>query len=664
MSPNPLTPEAFNKELRAWVKKVTGKADGGAALRVSRSTFYRNTQGDRLLSWPDLEIVVDACTSRIGPAEREIWARRWLARWQEAYAARSVADYSHDRPPATGPESIDAPSRARFLFPRARVAPLESGPVIDGVELETLLNTWRRHPTSNLFFLSGTSGSGKTTEARAWVGANPDVRYGTLLDEGTDLLQQLHDGTDPGAASGKIVVIDDFDLVTMPDGALTRPDLRTLRGFLGRKGRCVVLSKRNLRTDRDELAEQLRSPSRLDDLGVVDPFVYRMLPVAAEELDATVGERDDPKLASLAAELDRVGSLMLATPMVLRQLYETTEDGVPAPRTQWDAYTVYIKHVCGQPWDRSSSRIPSQVRFRTYRDIAWDMFAGREHPMAHQRQLIAVPRVAEWLQENMHRDLDLTRQRDYLTYEWTSDLLRHAEIFGATERTTDSVESAAFTHSTFYKYFVAEAIRDRLRDQRGLGLDGAQFVDATLSRLITSFVKAGFREGDLDAVALVCSRKGLSWMDRLICLYLAEERADFGDLLGCAPDGYLDELETVRHSYQSLFMRKVATFQLVVSGRVPADEYLDVVRREENNEAEDRERDVLGAVSDVTSALVRRLHSPPLDRAIPIAIYRLGQMGDITSVGHLEALARDRPEHRDGALEAIGRIKERNDRRP
>lgn len=55
-----LTPEAFNTELRRWVKSVTGKSIGEVG-GVARSTACRQTQGEKLLSLDELLRIVELC---------------------------------------------------------------------------------------------------------------------------------------------------------------------------------------------------------------------------------------------------------------------------------------------------------------------------------------------------------------------------------------------------------------------------------------------------------------------------------------------------------------------------------------------------------------------------------------------------------------------------
>ncbi|MFD7075119.1 hypothetical protein ACFV9G_12985 [Nocardioides sp. NPDC059952] len=664
MTDESLSPEQFNGDLRAWVRQVTGKADGGAGVAMARSTFYRRTSGSKLMPLDELIRVVGGAVPRtLDPAHRGEWIRKntgiWQAKWWKAYAWRG--EDTAVPVPVLGPATTAAPVPAtgsRLTFPRARVAAL-SGLTTEQatIPLVEALGRWLDNTESNLFFLTGPSGSGKTIEAREWTASKQQVRYISLRDGAVDYGDLVGEDRSP-------IVIDDFDLISSSaeEHGVTRPDLSELRSAFGRGGRFVVISKRNLQTERDELAEQLRSPARLEDLGVEDPMVVRVEPISPVEVRALGEERGgDEKLRNLAAEMERGGGFFPATPMVLKQLYASIEEGAPAPQTLWDGYTVHLKHICGQPWDRKSSRIPSRVRFQTYRDIAWDLFTGMDEPGSQEQDLIPVPRVSEWLFANLQRDLDITRQRDFLTYEWIADLLDHSEAFGVTGRTRDSVESAEFAHETFYRYFVAESIRDRLRDGRAMALDGARFVHMHLGGMVMTFLKAGFQPGDLDAVARLSVRESLSWMDRLICLYLTEEREDYGDLLDQAPQRYWDELEFVLEAFQSLFLRKAAMFQLILRGRVPVDGYLRILDREEDPRTVGRERDALRMDTDITGALIRRLQHPVLAPAIPITAYRLGQMGDITCLSHLEALTGLPPTHEVVVRTAIQRIKERHE---
>lgn len=663
MTEESLSPEKFNSDLRAWVRQVTGKADGGAGVAMARSTFYRRTSGSTLMPLDELIRVVGGAVPRtFEPARRGEWIRKntdiWQAKWWKAYAWRGEdAAVPGSVLTEAAPPAAASVTSSRLTFPRARVAALSGlATAHPTIPLMEALSHWLESPESNLFFLTGPSGSGKTIEAREWTASQEQVRYISMRDGAVDYDALLEEDRSP-------VVIDDFDLISSSaeEHGVTRPDLSELRSAFTRGGRFVVISKRNLQTERDELVEQLRSPARLEDLGVEAAMVVRVEPVSPSEVRALSEEREgDEKLRSLAVEMERGGRFFPATPMVLKHLYASLEEGTPAPRTQWDGYTVHLKHVCGQPWDRKSSRIPGRVRFQTYCDIAWDLFTGMDEPSSQEQDLIPVPRVSEWLFANLQRDLDITRQRDFLTYEWIADLLDHSEVFGMTGRTKDSVESAEFAHETFYQYFVAEGIRDRLRDGRGMALDGARFADMHWGPMVMTFLKAGLQPADIDVVARLSVRESLSWMDRLICLYLTEERDDYGDLLALAPERYWDELEFVQEAFRSPFLRKAAMFQLILRGRASVDGYLGIMVKEDRAEVS-HERDVLGWRADITEALIHRLHHPVLAPAVPITAYRLGQMGDITCLSHLEGLTDLPPSHMDVVRSAIHRIKERHE---
>ncbi|MBO0843586.1 MAG: hypothetical protein J2O46_10400, partial [Nocardioides sp.] len=324
-----LTPAAFNTELRRWVKNVTGKSIGEVG-GVARSTAYRQTQGDKLLSLEELLRIVELCVPRnLDPGQRDVFVRQnttlWRRRWEIAYAARTgtapepVAspDVPGPRSPVTGSIPITGAIPVvggvpRLRFPRARVARLFDTELAHGSwPLADLLQEWGAQERSNLFFISGSSGSGKSTEAQLWAAGQRDAAYVRLLEGPVDFVRLAEEGSER-----QVVVIDDFDLVSsLAEAPGARPDLSELRGFFARGGRCVVLSKRNLQTDSDELAEQLRSTSRLHDLGVVEPVSVRVLPVSADELDELAAKRDDARLADLATVLGGSRGRMLATPL-------------------------------------------------------------------------------------------------------------------------------------------------------------------------------------------------------------------------------------------------------------------------------------------------------------------------------------------------------------
>lgn len=663
------TPESFNRELRQWVKRLTGKSIGDIGW-MRKATAYRNTQDGNLLVPADLANLVRRCAElTVDEADQADWIRSELATWRTKWAAAEAELRSRHSPEAESRSTTDgskSPPRHsetpwshrsdRLQLPRALAAPTLTADGGKPAEpLASLLDAWLPDVGSNLFFISGPSGFGKSTEAKLWLAEHPGTKYVSLLD---GPISATLSGTQPATMP---VVIDDFDPIpTRADEGGVRPDLSQLRVFFGQGGRCVILSKRNPAVDLDELAEQLRSVSRLDGLGVHSPTVVRVLPLSYEELSQWAEVRQDARLKKIAAVVTRSAGQQLASPMIVRQLYESADESRPAPRTQFDAYTAHLNHVCGSAWDRGSSRIPGRVRFLAYRDLAWDIFAGLGSSGARRRLAISSPRVAERIQEQLQRDLATTRQRDFLTYEWTADFLSLTEIFSVTGG-ADS-ETASFTHSSYYEFFAAEAIRARLINERGLALDEAQFAEATMDSLIVSFVKAGIQEDDYDAIAALCSRDRLSWLDRMLCLYLMEERPGFKTLLSKSPEDYWTNLQRAAELFSSLFLRKATMYQQVIAGRASAWDYVELLKREEGADAETLERSLLGSSAELTASLLARLTNPELAAALPISIYRLGQMGDDSAIADLRRVSRKSTELKQASAEAIRQIQERQDR--
>lgn len=284
MTDEALSPEQFNAELRAWVKKVTGRADGGVGVSMSRSTFYRLTQGSNLMPLEELIRVVRGATPRnLDSAQHADWIRKnitiWQRKWWKAYAWRAEGG-APSGPQATSDGGVTS-GGSRFSFPRARVTVIRGMDTGDTtIRLSDALDRWLEHSDSNLFFLTGPSGSGKSVEVKDWADAHDQVAYLSLRD-GSINFDDLAMSENPSP-----MVIDDFDLIssTAEEHGVTRPDLSELRSGLGRGGRFIVISKRNLQTVRDELAEQLRSPTRMEDLGVVSPIVVRVDPISSAEL--------------------------------------------------------------------------------------------------------------------------------------------------------------------------------------------------------------------------------------------------------------------------------------------------------------------------------------------------------------------------------------------
>lgn len=648
------TASAFNKEFRVWVKSVTGGSVGELPGH-SKSINYKMTSGNNLLSLPVLHQKVEACAPKdLSGDARDAWVRHALVDWEAKWHSAERSSRSQAR----SPETTSPPQLNDLSLPRAVVTHLQPP---DGAELPlgSVLDDWHPRIESNLMFISGPSGSGKTTEVRLWMAQREVAHYLTLLDGPID--ERIASGP---PARGKVIVIDDFDpFPSLASGG--KPDLSTLRGLFTARYRCIVLSRRNPKAELDDLARQLQDTDRLDRIGAREPRVVRIRPLTQGALKTFGQEREDAKLIRLAEAIPQAFSDDLASPMVLRQLYKRLDMNASVPKTRWEAYSVYLAHLPGTTSD-DGSNIPARCRLRIYQDLAWNICTRTDEVDPLRPLTLPTTQVIATVMTKVRDDTDVARPDDLTPREWTTDFLRLDEIFGTLTGTIDEHSSARFTHQSYYEFFVAAAITERLHRPGGLKLTAEGLAEAIMDSPIMTFLKPSLTDADYQKLEGFCTVETISWLDRMLCLYLLEERSGFRDLLARAPEDYWAHLEAAYLDFSSLFLRKATLYQRVIAERASAWEYVKLLRDEENElNGEDRaralafERDLQGSSAEISASLVTRLTNPELQAAIPITVFRLGQMGDKTCVPALEALVR-RSRRLDGAVQrAIAEIERR-----
>lgn len=119
MASNPVG--SFNRALRAWVEQTTGKAIGAVdTTRFPRSSVYRQTSGNNLVSANDLRDLVAICIPK--DLTREDERKEWFAaefkplhtHWKEAAAYRADSA-DRDDPASSGGGGSDGAGLATAL---------------------------------------------------------------------------------------------------------------------------------------------------------------------------------------------------------------------------------------------------------------------------------------------------------------------------------------------------------------------------------------------------------------------------------------------------------------------------------------------------------------------------------------------------------------------
>lgn len=622
---------------------TTNKGD-----RLRRAAAYKDISYERFRKEPVKDLM-------------QVVAEELLGLWDDAQAAPAVPGpspvaASRDLDPAPWPWH---PRIETVPLPRAHASslPWSAAPHEPGTPMADVVESWGRATESNLLYVCGPMGSGKTSELSVWaMSLEPSRRPARVSMLETDPRGHLEE-----VAGQATIVIEDFDsLSTRSELGSIRPDLSWLRSAFNAGSRCVVLTRRDPEQETDELTDQVRSPNRLADLGVKNPHVVRINAVTATELRDFANEVGDERLLKLAEAIERADQMspLLMTPMILDQLYQTHGGGGIFPHNLYEAYGGYLKYVCGREYDREVSRIPGRVRYQAYVDLAWDIFRGLERRHDGGGPLdVSLVRVAERVQENVQSDRNLRMSKDFLRYEWTADFVDNGHIFGLRR---EDQGMCSFLNSGYYEYFVAEAARGLLSAGRPLGLDEARFAETTMDSPILTFLRAGLTPADLGVVAELAARGRLSWLDRLVCLYFLEEHDQFLPLLQGSPAAYWESLRTSSSQFQSLFLRKATLYQEVVVGRQPAQAYIDLLHEQERAVDLALERQLLRSGIGITESLLARLENPGLTAARPITIYRLGQMGNNASaIPVLQWAMESDNDLRSLAEAAISQIEER-----
>lgn len=576
-------------------------------------------------------------------------------------AARAPAQAGVD----LAPRHIVAPrARPAVPLPPPRVRSLQwsEHAYPEGTTIIEVIEHWYADTDSNLLYVCGPLGSGKSARLQAWAATlPPDQALMPVSMLEVDPRQRLDRVNSPVT-----VAIEDFDsLSSRSEWGAIRPDLSWLRNAFAAGARCIVLTRRNPDSDADELSAQLRNSGRLRDLGVQEPHVVRVEPMAVAELKAFATSLGDARLHELAEAIEADGRIspLLMTPMVLDQLYQSYDDGHDdeqgiIPRTEYQSYRRYIEFVCGSDYDRGVSRIPGRVRYQIYGALAWHIFRGvegRNRPTADILD-IGVELVAKIVAEQVATDANLRMSRDFREYAWATDLIATGQIFGL-RREDERV--AGFTHKGYYEYFVAEAARLRLSGGVPLELDEARLVQFTRDAPILTFLRVDLSARDLDAVAQFVEQDRLSWMDRLVGLYLLEEHPSFLSLLRSSSAEYWQHAHAVADDARSLYLSKILSYQEVVCGRADAAAYLDLIRTDEQAADLALERQMLRSHIGVNDSLIARLQNPGAAAARPITLYRLGQLGSPSAIPAIERVAESDPALRGAADAAIARIRRR-----
>lgn len=529
------------------------------------------------------------------------------------------------------------------------------------------LDGWLEDTNSNLAIVAGPFGAGKTTHMEALRDR------ASAQDRATHLVDFARDGDAafsglPTDSEVEVLVIDHFDSLNLATGAQKDPpDLRSLATLLESGSFKVALSTRRPLTDaQDELVGQLTDPERCATLHVLDPCLIELRPWTRSALDAVLNETADPRgrrLATFLGELDDYHGAELRRPLLLSMLLRVLNDLSTAPQLG-DLYEKYIKKMISYDYDQKRSFITVHAKHLILRELAYDIFTGQDGSIhGPARVTIGMSRVsvrATELMDEAGQPLSSLPKE----YRLVRDFLDTNHLFGPSPaRDPQSTREATceFRHPTFYDYFLGEAMADRYRQGHSLGLDEDDFSAATLDSLAIYFTKRRLDESDTGRRELqkAVSYRKWPWPDRLLMLYHLEDTPGFRKLLADTPSEYRTRLKELANALDATFITKAVKFQLVLLGEFDPYQYIADARNAEKRKDTHIEAQLQRTATGSTEFLLARLMNPDLVVARPIAVYRLGQMGDAVAIESLKSLRDTSPKLDALVDDAITEIKKR-----
>jgi len=545
--------------------------------------------------------------------------------------------------------------------------------------MEAILQ-WAKQP-SNLLVVYGHVGAGKT-----WL-LNEYMRAVTRQPPAARLIATDYEHVQREHASGGLVgpaaderdlggvppqiVLDNFDSVNSITGEQTsQPDLADVSRLLAAGYRVVLATRRSLADTTDELNRQLRNEFRWPSLGAKEPFVIALDPWSRAELrEATQGRSE--RLSSVVTYLDRFDAILseeLRRPLMLKmmaRLIDRLPTGV-RPLSIAQLYDEYISWTLSVDYDRRRSAFRERHKQLILAELAYDIFSGQRGTRA-SAYTVTHDRMTSRVMEAVWRDPSLGPGMGPKSYEWVQDFVTTNHFLKGRDAPfhfDSQNREFYFAHASFFEYFVAQGILSRVASDSSLGVRPEALSEATFRSLVLYFVREYWSQSVEAAVGSIARRR-LAWPDRLLLLYTMEMAEEFGLLLKDVDPKYFTELESALGVVQSWFIQKVIKYQLVIAGRYSAYEYVSEVRSQEGPADRAAERLLLSSGDlDLTSALVRRLMNENLKAGVPIAVYRLGQMGSRAAIPTLVTLvadARSPSETRRLAGEAIEQIRSRGD---
>jgi len=617
--------------------------------------------------------VLDQIIIALGAAPDE--QRHWSEAWYRVYESRrssaveSLSDHQEYRPAVRIYREADGGPRLELALPLARVTRGHGEEA--NLNAAVALDEWLDDEASNLAIVMGDFGSGKTTTLEDFVKRHGTgkhrphySRYAEIRVE--DLTVSRPDGT------YHLLVVDDFDAFNTVSGEqVPSPDLRELVDPLRDVDKILVATRRTSRNRQDELVRQLDRPQRYDRFQVRRPTTVELQPYPHEILAKIGGAMQNPAFQDffqLLAPGGRLASRQLRNPLFLSSMVKES-DRLWAGET-WSIaqiYEEYVENVLTEDYDRRRSRIVEPQKRAILAGMADHIFCSAELETADEcaasRSGVPYEQVAALVEAEVGPHAHSRGGGERGDYDWTRDFLATCHL--AVERSPEQLlplrPEFYFIHRSFYDLFLARALIAKIARAEALGLNPDE-PRPHLFESLTPYFMRGFLSGPMEsAMVRLAQRENLPMTDRLLLTHLLEDHPRFVMLLESAPHEYVSQLELWVTNIRSLFLRKVISYQLVVLGRHSAYEYVEQARADEQQYDVTRENLTLTGEVTVTEFQLLRLKNPALAASLPIAVYRLGQLGDDTAVTPLlqARCTHSEPRLRTLIDEAVARIRSR-----
>ena len=286
----------------------------------------------------------------------------------------------------------------------------------------------------------------------------------------------------------------------------------------------------------------------------------------------------------------------------------------------------YIEHSLSYDYDQGRSLLSASTKQATLSDLAYDIFSGRNtqlHQVSHAANL-AIATVGQRVAENVQQaSAQLSRLAGY---DPVRDFLDTNRVLQSVAEPNSRDAEYAFRNPLFYEYFVGMSIASRYGSGLPLNIDGDRFSPGMCDSLALYFARRALTPNAVSNIGALLDDAQLDWPDRLLALYILEDKDNFIHHLHQSPPDYVEMLIRAASETRWHFFAKIVRFQLVCLGRLTAAEYIDYVENAEQPKDRSVEMQLLRNPQGNIPYLLTRLRNPELVASTPITIYRIAQL--------------------------------------